>query len=423
MLKIGKKREKITILLGAGANLDFIKDMSSENLTQELCDRKRWEKIKNLWKNIIKEINSPTLMNTGWLIDGINNDENIKLLDKIINDIKKISLVPNFENIIYILDKVCLYLHDFPLGKPSKYTEDIDEILIGFLNSYLTPKKRKKLEEEWSKNTWVWTSFMAREVIADIVFECWNNMEPHDKSEGILMNKNFLKYVFKCYKQVNIYSLNYDPLIYEVCKSLKEDKYNIITGFEDDSVFKADSFLNGENSVAFPHGHIAFVPQEIKSKRINRENFYTVRFEKEYKNAQQNRLSSLINEYSNFHSVQSKTDRRLIFNTSIVTGLGYSKVDSLFRNPFRTYLHKFAIDTYDSNCILIVGYSFGDHHINTFLFNNDIMDKTQVVTKIDRNEIDENNPYYKYPTENVYTNGFKSFIGHFLNNGEIKCSS
>lgn len=156
---------------------------------------------------------------------------------------------------------------------------------------------------------------------------------------------------------LRIYSLNYDRLVQFLFKeigldafqgfspdTLVPDKYN--DKYEVDTKRILKTF--DEHCIYHLHGNYAW---HVKNKNINGLNGYSI----------YNGYLGTINTNDQFAVFQSEKNKPL-FLSNIITG--YSKVQRTNLTPFKQMASAFDIDCHTADEIIIVGYSFGDEHIN-----------------------------------------------------------
>ena len=181
------------------------------------------------------------------------------------------------------------------------------------------------------------------------------------ESYAIKIYRNHFKSLIDKYHSVNIYSLNYDPL---ASLALNFDS-NFITGFEKEKRFDTRLYLRAPNALTFLHGHICFVPLE---NRMLFENDFQPAQNKRFKNLWTSTSTKFLNP-----SVMKGTT----YNTYLITGL--DKIEAFANNPFSAYFYRFAKDLIESDCIVIMGASLSDDHLNSFLRNYFAEPKNKII--------------------------------------------
>jgi len=351
------KKNKVTILIGAGASTPFICDdgnyLTTTYLTEALFE-------KSIWQNILDRFNN-------YKESRIDINDIFFILTKIRELLKTTQLFKNinFESIIHLLDRVSDYLSSLTLAEHG----NIDEYLIDFWGNpdlQLIQYAFRKSDHDG----WIYVPFLAREVIVASILRLWENNKVKDKA--IKSNKNFFKKLIENFESVNIYSLNYDPLLYESLKDIND----FSCGFNRNGIFSSNDFYNVNNIIAFVHGHVGFEP-------LNSE----MRFNNNYSNAQKNRIEGIFDITTNNTQYWNIGMKGLHYNTYFITGL--DKIDAFSLNPFASYIHRFGKDIIESKYIVLIGLSLKDYHLNAFLTNAIYISNKKIifVTKSDAERI------------------------------------
>ncbi len=364
MLSDAYKEKKITFVMGAGASLPFIANcdtcLSTKYLTDQISDRDRWIAIydefkKNIPSNRFPEYNFNVsvddILSVIKRLKAINEivvpsqiQERVSLpLPQKIDDIYGIGQI-NFEHILYLLDKICNYLYD--------RKNSIDNILFDLWVG--DDKRRQTLQ---SKKGWNYVPYLCREVLVKAILDLWESFE---RKKAIDDNKQFFATVLENFKAVSIYSLNYDPLLYETVKQIRvkgrkknhEVEKTFKTGFSDSKDFNPNEFYLSDNVIAFLHGHIGFIPKGGKDSMY---------FDDNYPNAQKKRLKGVASGDTDYFRRGSKG---IHYNVSITSGL--EKFESLYENPYACYVQRLSEDVMESEYIVFIGSGLGDYHINLF---------------------------------------------------------
>jgi hypothetical protein len=358
-MKLDEK--KITFVMGAGASSPFIKNrdtsMSTKYLTEQISNRDRWDVIYNEFRQNYPAKEHPEL-NFDITVDDI-----LKIIEKLkkINE-REIEVPPqicertgiktpqriddfygigemNFEHILYLLDKVCNYLFD--------RKNSLDNILFDIWEG--DDEQRQKL---LGKKGWDYVPFLCREVLVKTILDLWGSC---DKKKAIEDNKQFFTSVLEQFEAVSIYSLNYDPLLYESTKQIKLGDKKFRTGFSGDVGFNYKDFYASNSLIAFLHGHVGFVKEGV---------FDSMRFYDDYPNAQNRRISGAPrNQVDYFRS----GIKGIHYNVHITSG--YEKFDGFYDNPYAYYIQRFSKDVMESRYIVFVGGGLGDNHITLFASN------------------------------------------------------
>lgn len=325
---------KIVYLLGAGATIPFLQDSNG------VLDTTRLNKVffnENKWKVVINKFNHfASKSDWGIQIDFVEVIEVIGKIKTIIQDKKNINFTRNFEGYIHFLDKIS----DVKSIYNSKEWGTFDSLLIEFFqNTTIT-----------GNSYWEYVPFLARELIISEIILIWDSNKKNEEAINIYY-KHF-KDLHQFFNSINIYSLNYDPLVYQGVKGLSQ----YCTGFEqNNNRFNKSTFLKANNVVSFLHGHIGFFPAT---------NFgYELR--DDYLNIQEERLKKSCMLDIRQTKITQKGMKGTHYNTFLVTG--FDKFEAFTLNPFSSYYHRFAVDLFHCDYIVLIGVSLQDIHLNTFL--------------------------------------------------------
>jgi len=240
---------------------------------------------------------------------------------------------------------------------PVDQIPQLDALLLGIEGTL-----HKKFPKSDSAG-WRYVPFLSREVILTTVLHAWRELQGPRRDEALALHREFLINVAQKYDQVRVYSLNYDPLLLEAVRPLGE--YG--TGFLNSGKFAANKFGTDPGSLALFHGSVAFIPTTRQ-----------VKFDYNYVAAQEERVKSIV---LNTH-IGDFGMKGLHASTVMVTGL--DKLDPLVLSPYTTYLHHFAIDAYDSDCVCFIGLSFGDDLLKAFMTNLPLERPRQRIVVVDR---------------------------------------
>lgn len=89
-----------------------------------------------------------------------------------------------------------------------------------------------------------------------------------------------------------------------------------------------------------------------------------------------------VRDFGSGSSSNVDQDGRYLYHTNIISG--FNKVARILGNPFSQFYHRFYQDCLSANEIYIVGYSFGDIHLNVAMRNAVEANRKLKVTVIDR---------------------------------------
>ena len=348
--------------MGAGASLPFVTNgktcLSTQYLTDQISDPGKWDAIYDEFKqnysaeqlelnfnitvdDILPIIEKLKTINECEITPQVREQIQAPLPQKV-EDFYGIGKV-NFEHILYLLDKVCNYLYD--------RKNSIDNIMFDIWGN--DDKQRQELQ---SKKGWNYVPYLCREVLVNAIIEIWESCK---KEQAIEVNTQFFTSVLERFESVSIYSLNYDPLIYEAVKQIRirshknnhEIDKTFETGFYESESFNYKKFYYRDNVVAFLHGHIGFMP--------GGKNY--MHFDGNYLDAQKRRISAVACGQGGYFR---RGIKGIHYNVSITSGL--EKFDSFYDNPYACYIQRFSEDVAESEYIVFIGSGLGDRHVNLF---------------------------------------------------------
>jgi hypothetical protein len=184
---------------------------------------------------------------------------------------------------------------------------------------------------------------LHRHFINLVIEEIGKYEKPSRITKNKKLNKSAVEFLETQSNSLRCYTTNYDrifPLLLE---------NTLFEGFNSDGTFDAKTVLTDESRNVYYnlHGSVHYdfaFPDCVKldSKRY----FY------------------------NFGSGASNTedqDKRILLHSNIITGL--NKSSRILTNPYLQFYHRFFQDCLSANKIFIIGYSFGDAHINYAIRN------------------------------------------------------
>src|SRR5690606_29395912 len=197
------------------------------------------------------------------------------------------------------------------------------------------------------------------EKISNYSFYTYNKnkiIEEQENNEILLLMTEYMRMLAKA-NVLRIYSLNYDRIMQAVFYNANIE---VFQGFRTDEIvpIAVDQFQYpdtkriltslAENFIYHLHGKIYWKPNKINTNGAKGYSFRNAYF-----------LPSLSN--SGHHNFTTEKNKPL-FLSNIITG--YSKVQRTNLTPFKQMAAAFDIDCHMADEIIVVGYSFGDDHIN-----------------------------------------------------------
>ena len=195
--------------------------------------------------------------------------------------------------------------------------------------------------------------------ISDYSFYTYNKNKIIDKEENTEITRLITEYIRILAKDnvLRVYSLNYDRVMQAV---FQEAGVKVFQGFIPDDIVPKEGnqpqypdtkrILTSfdEHCIYHLHGSIYWEPDNINPNGLEGYSFRNAYF-----------LPILSNTgYQHFNAEKNKP----LFLSNIITG--YSKVQRTNLSPFKQMASAFDIDCHTADEIIIVGYSFGDDHIN-----------------------------------------------------------
>ena len=329
----------ITILFGAGASLGFYNtNPSTSYLTSRVKDI-------NVWLSALARYHNKNLPSAQDIVG-------------VINRICQYHLDYNFEQICEVLDKFCSYNFD----NLPQHT---------YLANIVCVLSDKILR---TQPVWADVPFVYRQIIADTLVELHNKQQRPDYVKWIRLQTSLLEYICQQDEQVNIVSFNYDNIVFESASQL-----GFINGFipssdprhQQKNTTNAQVFLNAKRVVYFPHGHIRF--RLINSGDVLfYDNINEANFDRWNKYDTSTIGITLTGQYTQF---------AYNYNTFLTTG--QTKDNSFNIAPYSYYYQRLATDILNSDKIILIGYSFGDEHVNRLLQSFVIRNNNNVVYIVD----------------------------------------
>ena len=341
--------KQCTIILGAGASIEFVKHprLTSDTIMKRLISKEYWHALSNQHPEIKPDV-----------------EQIIQLINKVKyeND--------NFENLIDVIDKICT------LSNPRKYS---DSLLIRSVN-YISGGRLTKLHDHpYSINI----PFSIRELIAGIVNEFNYGLGKNESSQKLIaLQREFIRLLLNKCDNVSVHSLNYDDCILTSLEPL-----GFSTGFDDSGYFQKSEYQSSNKVISYLHGTPHFVP---KFKYFS-GNSAIVRYYKNSKEALKERWRLSTKHPGLYTDGVVHPD----YNHFITTGR--TKDIHFYNQPYASYYTRLAEDLDSADIIFIIGYSFGDEHINQLLSSIrwDNYPKSIIIVDYDNYEEEQ-------ITENIY---------------------
>lgn len=319
-----------TIIFGAGASVPFFSPrLSTAYLTDKVSDINEWGLVMKKYRQYEKnyELAAP--------VDVVG----------VINAIKKILPDANFEQIAEVVDKISSMGFDKMLNNMMNL-----QMCVMASRGYLDNNASRPLGPEWRD-----VPFLFREIIAEAILDLEKNHKAANYQELEDLQREFIRMVSEKSENTSVLSFNYDDCVINSLDGLGFEKGFSLTDQYYLRQIDPGKFMKANKVVYFPHGHLKFqftdndnVTFWGDSEQANQERWKGV------SGVQMGSTLTLLNGKYAYN-----------FNTFITTG--QTKDDSLNHLPYSAYYQRLACDLAHSNVIYIVGYSFGDDHVNRLL--------------------------------------------------------
>lgn len=323
---MSEKLNKALVIFGAGASTPFFEYHKGESLlTTNAINKAIIDKY--LWENAL--VNNSQLR---------NNIPKVLLLLQEIKDI--LGETANFEDIAEMVDIIGAFCRNLYSSSVSKFTNLLCSKVyyVDFTSLY---------ENGFLSPSYKYLPYFYREIIAEYISNLYSKL-PTSYNTMVQLQSEFLKHLAEKYENIKLYTLNYDDCISD---SIAESKIDFTNGFEDETKFHDAHYFNSNYTISYLHGHF---------RMVNSSRYYAT-MAKNIDEALRARRSNYSSPFAQHDTNEGQSD----FNVFITTGK--SKDTSLNFIPYSAYYSKLAYDTFDSNTLFIVGYSFNDLHINRLI--------------------------------------------------------
>ena len=321
-----------TIVFGAGASVPFFYNpsLSTKFLTEQISDINQWKRIMAKYRQYEADNELVTPDSVRAVIDSI-----LKYIPE-----------ANFEQIAEVLDKISSY------GVESR--PDINMMNLQWRVMHEVAKAPGNLSFLFGPG-WRDIPFLLREIIAESILELENNHKSSNHEELINLQRRFIESVANASEKTSVLSFNYDDCVINSLEGLGFEK-----GFENtNSLYlrqlNPKKLVDAKRVVYFPHGHIKF--HFTDNDNVTFWGDSEMANEERWQGVGSSMMGSTITVLPAKYAYN--------FNTFITTG--QTKDDSLNHLPYSAYYQKLACDLLNSNKVYIVGYSFGDDHVNRLL--------------------------------------------------------
>lgn len=317
----------ITLIYGAGASIPFFSPrLSTKYLTDKVLDINEWHRVFNKYSGLIDSNRV------------VAKVEDVCMLVKQITNVRSDA---NFEEIAEILDKVCSWGFD-PLPRNN------------YLNSVVAVLGNRPVSNVIGCG-WEIVPFMFRQIIAEAICDLHNNHRKTNYCELITLQKVFFEDVCNGHEKASIMSLNYDECVIESAVPAGFDTCFTENAIPDASSLDVKRFMTSNRVVYFPHGHTRFVYADNSD----------VLYFKDANTADEERWKRIESHMMGKQLPVLRGKFAYNFNTFLTTG--QTKDDAMNNAPYCYYYHRFSHDVFDSDIVILIGYSFGDEHFNRAL--------------------------------------------------------
>lgn len=318
-----------TILFGSGATVPFFEpNLTTSYLTKQTLNLEKWENVVGEYRR-----------HTSYPI--VNASEIVDVLCRLSDFLKNLGRESNFEVLAEIIDKIS------SLGFDSLPGHNIINTLLAFIVK----------EYSFSFGTeWMDVPFLFREIIVQSILELEQNGKA--KNYEILCKKlhDFIEWITKSGKRVSLVSLNYDNVLFDSIKGLGFNHcFDCVPHAGNMDGFDYFQFHENDKVIYFPHGHT----------RFKRNSFDAIQYFDNPEEAEKQRWAGVGNNTVDSSLTLLSSTFSYNFNTFVTTG--QTKDAALNLSPYDAYYQRLSKDLLDSECVYIIGYSFGDEHINRLL--------------------------------------------------------
>jgi len=312
------------VLFGAGASVPFFDPrLSTQFLTNTLSSATTWDMLLRRYCKLMKDTNEV--------------DPNI--IAGVLARLSARTPKLNFEEVIEVIDKIASFNFD-----------SSDNKVFHTILSYFGAERDDPYCMVWDN-----VPFLCRQLIAEAIVGLEAIGKSREYNRLLTLQSDFFDFLV-AEGATYLVSLNYDEIIPESMANAKLGSL-ITTGFESaDDEFSVSSFFASKHTISYVHGHVRFTkddggivlqPDGATANKIRWEHLSDITLK------QTRTLGDSKYAYN--------------FNTFLVTG--QSKESTFDENPYAAYYAKLARDVFSVDEIVLIGYSFGDNHLNRLFLN------------------------------------------------------
>lgn len=360
-----------TFIFGAGASIPFFEPvLNTSYLTSKVCDKSEWDRVIKKYK--FHQGKNQMIVDSSVIV-------------RLIDAIRNFQPTANFEQIAEIIDKISSY------GFDNIPNNNMMNLLVSVMNTGFRPCNSYPFGSEWSD-----IPFLLREIIAESILELQNHHKAIEFKQLIELQHNFIEAVCNKDDEISVMSLNYDDCVYDSLVGLGFEKGFSKIDQRYSRQIDIDKFMHAKKVAYFPHGHLKF-------QFTDNDN---VTFWSDSNQANEERWDG-INGVA-VGSTLSVLPGKFAYNYNTFLSTGQTKDDGLNHLPYAIYYQRLAIDLFKSDTVYVIGYSFGDNHVNRLLRSflqlstnnriiiidyypspvtmvNEYMDPNNIITKINQN--------------------------------------
>ena len=345
-----KKKKRIgmqTIIFGAGASVPYFEPrLSTSYLTSKVSDINEWDRVMKKYRQYEQRNVLATPADVMSVID----------------DIKRLKPDANFEEMAEVVDKISSAGFD---KMPTNNMMNL-QMCVMASQGFLGNNASKLLGPEWRD-----VPFLFREIIAEAILDLDNNHKAANYQELEDLQREFIGRVSEMSEKTSVLSFNYDDCVINSLEGLGFEKGFSPAGQYYLRQLDPKKFMKAKRVVYFPHGHVKF--QFTDNDNVTFWGDSDVANQERWEGVNGAQVGSTLTLLNGKYAYN--------FNTFITTG--QTKDDSLNHLPYSAYYQRLASDLVNSNVVYIVGYSFGDDHVNRLLQTFLKMDASNKVYVID----------------------------------------
>lgn len=318
-----------TFIFGAGASIPFFDPrLNTRYLTDKVCDIAEWQRV------IAKYLR-------------FNPNVNIASPNDVVAVIRQILIrkpTAHFEQIAEIIDKISSMGYDGVVG------HNMFNLLVWVMNQNAIPRPQYNIG-----NSWMHVPFLFREIIAEAILELENNHKRADYNQLIGLQRDFIDAVCQGDDEVSVMSLNYDDCVYESLGGLGFSHGFVQVNQHYAQQIDIRQFMHARKVCYFPHGHLKF--QFVDNDNVTFWSDSNQANDRRWAGTPGMAVGSTLQVLNGTFAYN--------FNTFLTTG--QTKDDSLNHMPYAIYYQRLAVDLFKSDTVYVIGYSFGDEHVNRLL--------------------------------------------------------